>query len=82
MRDRFIRFMKDNHAYEEFLEEIVPFKIEDLQLQFRDGGAEFVLQDGSLFWWKDSYTFTDWESLDAKWKSICHDAKKETACQD
>lgn len=67
MKQKFIRFLKDNHALKEFLMEIVPDSLDDLNEQFIDGGAEFVLCDGAIFFYKDAKTNTEWEDLNKKW---------------
>lgn len=54
MKAKFIRFLKDNHAFDEYKEEILPTTFGDLDAQFKDGGAEFVLEDGCIFFWKPS----------------------------
>lgn len=67
MKDKFIKFMKKNHAFQEFLEEIHSDTIDNLNTQFKDGGAEFVLCDGAIFFYKDAKTDIDWGRLNRKW---------------
>lgn len=67
MKEKFIKFMKKNHAFQEFLEEIRPDTIDNLNTQFKDGGAEFVLCDGAIFFYKDAKTDIDWDILNRKW---------------
>ncbi len=71
MKDKFIRFLKDHQAFDEYKEEIKPYTFEQVCNNFDDGGEEFMLQDGSMFFWKDAVTFVDWATLDKEWKEIC-----------
>ena len=72
MKDKFITFMKSHHAFDEFKIDIFPYTMPDLDVQFKDGGAEFVLQDGAIFFWKDSKTGVDWEKLSKEWEVFCN----------
>ena len=56
MKHKFIQFLKEQHALQEFLMEIVPECMDDLDVQFSDGGAEFVLCDGAFFFYKNAKT--------------------------
>jgi len=67
MKQKFIRFLKTNHALKEFLMEIVPDSLDDLNTQFIDGGAEFVLCDGAIFFHKNAKTDINWAELNEKW---------------
>ncbi len=70
MKSKFIRFMREHHALKEYLMEIVPYSLDDLNVQFNDGGAEFVLCDGAIFFWKDAKTDIDWSELNEKWVTL------------
>lgn len=70
MKDKFIRFMKDHHAFNEYKEEILPHLFSDLDTQFKDGGHIFVLEDGCIFFWRDAVTDIDWAKLNAEWLAL------------
>ncbi|MDM5264774.1 hypothetical protein PF327_11265 [Sulfurovum sp. XTW-4] len=70
MKDKFIRFLKDNHAFDEYKEEILPYSLDDLNPQFKDGGAEFLLNDGCIFYWSLATTGVNWKELSEKWKEL------------
>ena len=67
MKQKFIRFLKKKHAFEEFKKEISPRVMDDLSVQFTDGGAEFVLCDGAIFFWNLADTGIDWKKLNEEW---------------
>ena len=67
MKNKFIRFLKDNHAFDEYKQEILPYTLEDLNAQLLDGGAEFLLNDGCIFFWGQACTGIDWKELSEKW---------------
>jgi hypothetical protein len=67
MRDKLIRFLKDNHAYEEFLHEIAPFTIEDLT-QRLNTSPETILEDGYMIHYHIAESAIDWRALNEKWK--------------
>ena len=67
MKNKFIRFLKDNHAFDEYKQEILPYSLEDLNAQLKDGGAEFLLNDGCIFFWRLASTSINWEELSIKW---------------
>ncbi len=71
MKEKFIRFLKDNHAFDEFKREIRPYIFEDFNAQLLDGGAEFMLHDGCIFYHRVASTGVDWQALDVKWKALC-----------
>lgn len=73
MQDSFIRFLKDNNAFAEFKKEILPYSLRDLLWQMNDGGAEFLLSDGCIFFWRQATTGVDWRVLDEKWKEQLKD---------
>ena len=62
--------MKDHHALQEFLMEIIPHSLDDLNVQFSDGGAEFVLCDGAIFFYKNAKTDIDWKQLNEEWLEV------------
>ena len=70
MRDKFIRFLKDNHAFDEYKKEILPYKLDDLGAQLEDGGQCFLLQDGCIFFYKDAVTGINWKDLSRKWEEV------------
>ncbi len=70
MKHKFIKFLKTNHALKEFLMEIVPNSLDDLNEQFIDGGAEFVLCDGAIFFHEDAKTDINWAELNEKWVEV------------
>ena len=78
MKYKFIRFLKKNHAFEEFKEEISPDTMDDLNVQFTDGGAEFVLCDGALFFWNLADTGIDWGKLNEEWLKVMRE--EEAVC--
>jgi len=49
MKDKFIRFLKDHHSFDEYKKEISPLRIGDLDNELSDGGACFLLQGVYLF---------------------------------
>jgi len=69
MRDKFIRFMKDHRAYEEWIDAIAPLCIEDIQEHFIDGCAKDILADGFLFYYSDN-SQADWQELHDLWEEI------------
>ena len=69
MKQKFIRFLKDNRAFDEYKKEILPYSMSDLNAQFKDA-AEFVLEDGCIFFWKNSVTGIYWEGLNAQWLAL------------
>jgi hypothetical protein len=71
MKDKFIRFLKENHAFDEYKKEISPLRIGDLDNELSDGGACFLLQDGCIFFYKDAVTGVDWKALSEKWEAVC-----------
>lgn len=71
MKDKFIRFLKDNHAFDEYKEEILPYSLDDLNAQLLDGGAEFLLNDGAIFFWRLASTSVNWEELSERWVELC-----------
>lgn len=71
MKNIFIRFLKDNHAFDAYKKEILPYKLDDLSAQLKDGGAEFLLQDGCIFFYKDAVTGINWKELSKKWEEVC-----------
>ena len=77
IKDKFIRFLKDNHAFDEYKEEILPYTLDDLKAQFLDGGAEFLLNDGCIFHWRLASTSVNWEVLAKKWIELL---EKENRC--
>ena len=77
MKAKFIRFLKDNHAFDEYKEEILPYALGDLKAQFLDGGAEFLLNDGCIFFWGQACTGIDWKELSVKWAELL---EKENRC--
>ncbi len=70
MKQKFIKFLKDKHALKEFLIEIVPISLDDLNEQFSDGGAEFVLCDGAIFFYKNTRTKINWMQLNKEWLEV------------
>lgn len=76
MKDRFIRFLKDNHAFDEYKKEILPFKLDDMNAQFEDGGECFLLQDGCIFFHNSAVTGVNWTELSEKWEEMCESAVK------
>ena len=70
MKDKFIRFLKDNHAFNEFKTEILPYALKDFNSQFEDGGAEFLLGDGCIFFWRQATTGVYWEKLNGEWVKL------------
>ncbi len=74
-KDLFISFMKQHHAFDEYKKEIHPHKFGDLDEQFKDG-AEFVLEDGCIFFWKDAVTDIYWEKLNAEWVALLKEENK------
>lgn len=71
MKNKFIRFLKDNRAFDEYKKEIIPFKLENINAEFVDGGACFLLQDGCIFFYKDAVTGVNWKELSQKWEAVC-----------
>ena len=69
MKQKFIKFMKKRHAFEEFRRELAAegLTIDDLDLQFIDEGSEFILNNGCIFFWKNAVTDVDWAELDRIW---------------
>lgn len=71
MKEKFIKFLKDNHAFDEYKKEILPYSLNDLNPQFLDGGAEFLLSDGCIFYWSLASTGVNWKELSEKWVDEC-----------
>ena len=76
MKDKFIRFLKDRHCFDEYKEEILPFKLGDLTIEFESGGAEFLINDGAIFFWKHSMTDVDWKKLNDEWVGLVREHEK------
>ena len=66
MVDKFIRFLKDNHAFDEYKREIAPHQFEGLWKDIREM-PEGVLADGYVFFYKDAKTLVDWEMIEQRW---------------
>ena len=71
MRDKFIRFCKDIHFWDEYIEEVDP-SIDMALKSLEDGGESFMLQDGTMFFHKDAKTKVDWAAIDKEWTEICY----------
>ncbi|UFH59811.1 hypothetical protein [Sulfurovum mangrovi] len=73
MKAQFIRFLKDNHALQEF-EELVSFCVQTDDLKTLDAVWDFVelkheiLSDGHVIFWHNGLSEVDWEALDKKWR--------------
>ncbi len=70
MKQKFIKFLKENHAFQEYLEEIKPYTIKDLEVQLSDGGEQFLLQDGCIFFYHQATTSINWDDLSSKWMAM------------
>lgn len=71
LKAKFIAFMKEQQLMQEFEEDIKPCTMKDLNQQFKDGGAEFVLENGCIFFWEDSEVGNArWYEADKAWKEI------------
>jgi len=70
LKAKFIKFMKQKKAFAEFKIDIFPTVMSDLDTQFKDGGAEFVLEDGCLFFYKDSKIGVNWKRLNEEWVEV------------
>lgn len=72
MKNKFIRFLKDNHAFNEFCIAIR----DDFNEVFADynGIEETLLEDGECFFWKDQPS-VDWETLHTYWFRYAIEAK-------
>ena len=77
MKDEFIKFLKEHHALQEFKKDIYPTTMDDLDTQFKDGGARFVLEDGCLFWYKSAESDADYKTLNTEWVQFCNDLLKQ-----
>ena len=72
MKDKFIRFMKDNHALKEY-EEIIgeeinsPVSLDDLM---EDTSIEVLLENGWVFHHANHNKGIDWSDLHDKWIAI------------
>ena len=71
MKNKFIQFLKDHDALYSFELEILPYTLKDLSAQLKDGGAEFLLQDGCIFFWREASTPVDWKKLNDEWVKVC-----------
>ncbi len=67
MKHKFINFLKSHHAFQEYITEIAPYTMKDLEVQLSDGGEEFLLQDGCIFFYKTAKTDIDWDKLNREW---------------
>ena len=67
MKEKFTKFMKKHHAWDEFKVEIRPYTISDLTAQFEEA-YEFLLCDGCIFFWRSAKTDIDWRVLNEKWE--------------
>lgn len=76
IKDKFIRFLKDNHAFDEYKKEILPYRFDDLKESFTDGGHSFLLQDGSIFFYNHAVTGVNWKELGEKWEAFCESEDK------
>jgi len=72
MKEKFISFMKKHRAFDEFKMEIRPYTMTDFNAQLLDGGAEFMLGDGNIFFWTSAKTDIDWEKLNRIWQKECN----------
>ena len=70
MKHKFIKFLKENHAFQEYQEEIKPYTMKDLEVQLSDGGEQFLLQDGCIFFYNQATTFINWDDLSSKWVAM------------
>ena len=70
MKQKFINFLKTRHALDEYERNIAPFELDDLNHEFEDGGAEFILDDGCVFFYKNADDDIDWQSLADEWRKM------------
>jgi len=77
MKAKFIKFMKQKRSFAEFKIDIFHTVMSDLDAQFKDGGAEFVLEDGCLFFYKDSQTGVNWKRLSEEWVEVVREERDE-----
>lgn len=70
MKNEFIRFLKDNHAFAEFNDviEFTTYMDFDKVWNFVELKHE-ILSDGHAIFWKNGLSDVDWEALDKKWRS-------------
>ena len=75
LREKFIRLLKDNHAFQEYLQEIKPWTMKNIEIQLSDGGEEFLLQDGCIFFYREATTFVNWDELNLKWVEMLEEER-------
>ena len=83
MKDKFIRFLKNHRAWDEFKREIENYNntlrgqyksqtpVDDALAQLDWGKQHLytnVLEDGICFFYDDLVTDIDWDDLDKQWK--------------
>lgn len=72
MKGKFLRFLRDHKALQEFTQELaaVYLTVNEIDAQFLDGGAKYILSNGCMFFWADAVTDIDWAKLDREWVEI------------
>ena len=68
LKDAFVRFLKDNHAWDEYLETLAftsGYQFDHVWdfVQMK----ETLLGDGTVIFWKNGLSDVDWESLHKEW---------------
>jgi len=74
MKDKFIRFLRDNHALNEF-DELIQFCRDLEEIKSIDQVWDLVelkheiLTDGHIIFWQNGLSYVDWERLDREWRN-------------
>ena len=74
MKQKFIRFLKDNHAFDEF-KELISFLTSNEDFNIIEQVWDFVklkheiLSYGHVILWKNGLSDVDWERLDKEWRN-------------
>ena len=65
MKDKFIKFLKDNKAYERFVKNLNGTDVSKHIDSVIDEPYSFI--SGSFIWGNDKYEYTYWADLNFKW---------------
>ena len=74
MKQKFIKFLKDNRAFDDF-KELISFCTQNDELKTLDDVWDFVelkheiLADGHVIFWQNGLSDVDWERLDKEWRN-------------
>ena len=85
LREKFIKFLKQNHAFKEYNIEVVASanyhqSIKEILSSMNGSNVSAIFEDGYSFFWKRAVTDVDWKHLHKKWNELllseCENATK------